>query len=449
MYKKISAKFIFLFTFLFTLLLSAGEFRIVATADLHGDLRELALLAPAIRKAQPDLLLDAGDLTGGNLVAELDGGSSMIRALNLLKYHFRIPGNHDFDTLPGAFAAQCRAFRGENLGGDWSWAGVRGTPWRIVTKGKFKAAVIGLTEPNIGRRHLDLPSAPQFKAWQAALHKALEEVRAAGVNYTVLLWHNGIDSFPYGVKHALKPFTGIDLVIAAHSHQENPGFRHGNTYIIQPGAYAKSAAMVTVRYNDETLKIEHTSSVLLKGVPGRADPEIQALNKSAVKPWYPRIYSRVCRKGDLSYRSFPRLGAEALRQAGGTQGAVFICSVPSAKAGNADCFKDLFRLLPYHNTLCTVKLKKKELVMLLEDLQQNNRKYRRIMGVSGFRWNFKSRRLENFNKETITLTVNNYLMVSSPVLRRILPDKSRWYHLGLQERESVERYLKNRRALKN
>ena len=44
---------------------------------------------------------------GRYLVAELDGGSSMIRALNLLKYNFRIPGNHDFDTSQSAFAAQC------------------------------------------------------------------------------------------------------------------------------------------------------------------------------------------------------------------------------------------------------------------------------------------------------------------------------------------------------
>ena len=74
-----------LFALFVSFFLAGGEFRIAATADLHGNLRALALLAPQIRAAAPDILADAGDLTGGNLLAELDGGRSMIQALNLLK----------------------------------------------------------------------------------------------------------------------------------------------------------------------------------------------------------------------------------------------------------------------------------------------------------------------------------------------------------------------------
>lgn len=446
MYQKLSAKCIFLFTFFLFLLLPAGEFRIVATADIHGDLRALALLAPEIRRAKPDLLLDAGDLTGGNLVAELDGGSSMIRALNLLKYNFRIPGNHDFDTSQSAFAAQCRLFRGETLGGDWRWGNLQGISWRIVSKGKFKVGVIGLTEPGISRRHLKVDSAPVFIPWQTALENALKKLRSAGVHCTLLLWHNGIDAFPHGVKHALKNVNGIDLVIAAHSHKENPGAMYGSIYIIQPGAYAKSAAMVSIRYNDETLKIEHINSGLLRGVSGVEAPDIKALNKSAVKPWYPKIYSKICRKGDLSYNSFPALGACALREAGGTQGAVFLSSIPRSSSRNAECYRDLFHLMPFHNTLCTVELSRKELAMLLEDLHKNNRKYQRLMGVAGFRWNFKKRCIENFHGNRITLTVSSYLMVSSPVLRRAAHNSSRWQHLGIPERHAVEQFLKKRKG---
>ena len=35
-------------------------------------------------------------------------------------------------------------------------------------------------------------------------------------------------------------------------------------------------------------------------------------------------------------------------------------------------------------------------------------------------------------------------MVSSPVLKRILPDKSRWFRLEITERDAVEAFLRKR-----
>lgn len=43
--------------------------------------------------------------------------------------------------------------------------------------------------------------------------------------------------------------------------------------------------------------------------------------------------------------------------------------------------------------------------------------------------------------EKISITVNNYVMTSSPVLKRVLSDTGRWQHLGLTERSVVCRYL--------
>lgn len=439
----------FLLTFFFFITcLAAGEFRIAATADLHGNLRNLALLAPQIRKNAPDLLLDAGDLTGGNLLAELDGGRSMIEALNLLKYDFRIPGNHDFDCPAENFAEQCRRFKGVTLGADWRWGKISGVPARVVTKGKFRLGIIGLTEPGLQRRHLPVASAPRCEEWEKALRRQIIRLRREKVHFILLLWHNGIDARPNGAAHVLKRFPEIDLVVAAHSHKENAGVRISNSYLVQPGAHGTSASLVRITYNDRTLKVEKISSCLLRGVPGERSADIDGLSKRAVKPFYPEIFRKVCRKGDLSYRNFPRLGAEALKKAGATQGAVFVCSTPGKGAGEQ--YRDLFRLMPYWNTLCTVELNRDELKALLEDLHKNSRKFKRTVWTAGFTWTPPSRRSKGRFQAppVLSVTVSSYTMVTSPVLKKVLREKTpRWKHRGdLVERDVVKNHLVTRRS---
>ena len=88
-----------------------------------------------------------------------------------------------------------------------------------------------------------------------------------------------------------------------------------------------------------------------------------------------------------------------------------------------------------------------ELTALLQDLQQNNSKYKRLMGISGFRWNFRKRALElqSLPAGKISLTVSSYLMVSSPVLRPLLREKApRWRHKEITERETVAEFLQSR-----
>jgi hypothetical protein len=109
-------------------------------------------------------------------------------------------------------------------------------------------------------------------------------------------------------------------------------------------------------------------------------------------------------------------------------------------------FKDLFRLMPYRNTLCTVELTRAELRELLDDLERNNRKFKRIMGVHGFQWLPGSRRRKGVLKapEKLSVTVNSYLMTTSPVLKKILPDTKRWKALHIVERDAVQHFLEER-----
>ena len=436
---------VFLFVCL-VLCLSGGEFKVAATADLHGNLRALSFLAPAIRNAKPDLTVDAGDLTGGNLLAELDGGASMIEALNMLNFQFRIPGNHDFEMPSAVFAGQCARFKGITLGADWRWGSVTPLPCAVVRKGAFKAGIIGLTEPDIHRRFLPIPGMPGTIPWQQALSNAVKQLRKEKVNALILVWHCALDNRYNGPFQAARLFPEIDLIICAHSHKENPGVRYRSSYFVQPGAYASSAALVKIHYDDKTLKVSRITSTLLRGNAGAPAPDLAALNKNAVKPFYKDIYRKVCRKGDLSAKNFPRLAAQALAEAGKTQGAVFTSAIPDKYASKGDCYKDLFRIIPYWNILCTVELTRSELKAFLEDLHKNNRKFKRTTGIYGFQWTpGRGRKPGVFRApEKLRITVNSYTMTSSPVLKKLLKTPGRWHSLPLVERDIVEKFLRNR-----
>ena len=439
-------KKLFLLFALAGLSLGAGEFRVAATADIHGNLRNLAALAPAIRREKPDILVDAGDLIGGDAFSEHDGGRSMIDALNLLHCAFRVPGNHDFETTPGDFHELCRRFRGVTLGSDWRWGDVSGVPFRIVTKGKFRCAVIGLTEPGIRRRHLP-GRGPRFTDWPAVLRKNLAEIRRQQVSFIVLVWHNGLEARPDGIAHVIRNFPEIDAVVAAHSHRANPGSREGNCYVVQPGAYALSGALLGITYDDRDGKVRSIRSRLLSPDPENPDPELSRLARRSGAYWHELGKKRVCAPGDLAPARFPALAAEALARAGGTPGAVFVCRTPGNGNVPPDSLAALHRLLPFRNVLCTVELERNELRELMEELSRNAARFKRRIAVRGFSWQPGSRKRPAFFRAPvrIRLTLTDYTLLSSAVLRRVMEQRPHcWRCLDIVERDAAAAFLSSR-----
>lgn len=439
-------KKLFLLLALAGLSLGAGEFRVAATADIHGNLRNLAALAPAIRREKPDILVDAGDLIGGDAFSEHDGGRTMIDALNLLHCAFRVPGNHDFETTPGDFHELCRRFRGVTLGSDWRWGDVSGVSFRIVTKGKFRCAVIGLTEPGIRRRHLP-GRGPHFTDWTAVLRKNLAGIRRQQVSFTVLVWHNGLEARPDGIAHVIRNFPEIDAVVAAHSHRANPGSREGNCYVVQPGAYALSGALLGITYDDRDGKVRSIRSRLLSPDPENPDPELSRLARRSGAYWHELGKKRVCAPGDLAPARFPALAAEALARAGGTPGAVFVCRTPGNGNVPPDSLAALHRLLPFRNVLCTVELERNELRELMEELSRNAARFKRRIAVRGFSWQPGSRKRPAFFRAPmrIRLTLTDYTLLSSPLLRRVMEQRPGcWRCLDIVERDAAAAFLSSR-----
>jgi 2',3'-cyclic-nucleotide 2'-phosphodiesterase (5'-nucleotidase family) len=446
---------------LFAFALAAGEMRIVVTTDLHGNLRNFAVLASEMHKHidERTLTIDLGDTVPGTFASEYaENSSGMAEALNLVGTELWIPGNHDFALAPDDFRSFVRRFKGRVLGGDWRCAGVSGEAVVIVEKGGVRCAVIGLTDLKMPQRIL--PGADmEFRNPFAVLDECMKRVYAARPHVVVLAWHNGLYTKLGSVQEVLRRYPGIDLVLGGHSHQEIPGRRIGKkTLFVQPGAHGHAAGVVDITTDDATGKITRVTSKLIRGDIARPAPEIAALGRQL------DLECRGLRDWDLGRCAPPRPGernaelgkssAEALRAAGNADAAaIWLGTRDRDRGGRQFTYGDLYGLLPHRNELCVLTVTRDELTKFTaeHDKLVRDRGYPQILFVAGMKVHRAGdgaiTRIEA--PEKLTLAVNDYLIADSSVLRPLAyRDDRNFRRLGVTERDAVAEYLavlKNKR----
>lgn len=225
--------------------LSGRELQIIATCDMHGSLSGFARMLPVIQQYPDAVKLDLGDLFQGEVLPDLLKGEPMITALNLAKYDFFIPGNHEFELPLPQLAGLFGSFNGQILG-QFRIPGVKVLPWQLVKRNGFTLAVIGMTDNGIYRDRKIYPGlkiVPEL----AAVEKAMQDIRKHKVDAVILARHGGNYLSGMTLGRFLRKYPEIRLVICGHSHQEIPGQRSGRTMIVQPGAHCASAVLVTLR----------------------------------------------------------------------------------------------------------------------------------------------------------------------------------------------------------
>ena len=442
--------------------LAGGEMRLVVTTDIHGNLRNLAALAPEIRKHTDDrtLIVDLGDTVSGEFPSEYaENSTGMAEALNILGTALWVPGNHDFAMDKKDFRDFVRRFKGRALGGDWNFAGVGGEPFVIVERGGIRCAVVALTDTKMPQRIL--PGADMtFRDPFAVLDECMRRIHAAKPHVVVLAWHNGLHSNLGGVREVLRRHPGIDIVLGGHSHQEIPGMRLGRrTIFVQAGAHARAAGVVDIRTDDATGKITGINSKLIRGDLNAPDAELAALDR--------RLYleSRGIRFRVLGNHAPPRpgerdaelgiSGAEALRAAGNADAALLWLGTDDRPRKRTDfTYGDLYRILPHRNELCVLTVTRDELAKFIAEHEQLVRKrgYPRQLFAAGVvihrAGNGDITRIDAPRK--MTLAVNDYLISDSRVLRPAAFDPKRGFRrLGRLERDVVADALTARRNRNN
>ena len=251
-----------------------------------------------LRRANPGgvLLLDAGDLFQGTLVANVTEGRAMIDAFNQLQYTAVAVGNHEFDYGPegpapmatrpeelpfGALAARIREARFPILSSnifelasgkrpDWL---IHGGTLLVEAKG-IKVGIIALTTPQTPFTTNPANVALlRFGPLATAALGGAKALRAQGAELIVVVAHAGGKCAKVGPPEDLSscdqdhgeifqmlnalPEGTIDAVIAGHVHTRLGHYVHG-TPVISTSGMGKHFGVIDLFVDPKTHRVAHS-----------------------------------------------------------------------------------------------------------------------------------------------------------------------------------------------
>ncbi|MCR5577033.1 MAG: bifunctional metallophosphatase/5'-nucleotidase [Oscillospiraceae bacterium] len=213
---------------------------ILYTSDVHCGVDKgwgyagLAAAKEQLSKEYNVLLVDDGDAIQGEPVGTMTKGDAIIDIMNTVGYDAFLPGNHEFDygvdhllTLlkKANFPVICCNFNKE---GELLF-----DPWLIREIGGVKVGFVGVVTPDTLRGSSPknfqdengnfIYSFMEDKTGERlyeTVQKNVDEVRAAGADYVVLLAHLGKNetSSPWMYSEVIANTTGIDALLDGHSH---------------------------------------------------------------------------------------------------------------------------------------------------------------------------------------------------------------------------------------
>jgi 5'-nucleotidase/UDP-sugar diphosphatase len=240
-----------------------------------------------------------------------------------------------------------------------------------------------------------------------------------------------------------RAFPEIRLIVSGHSHTELQQPIHGsNALIVRTGSYGRFVGRVDLDFEDRTLKKLSTQLIEAKGVP----PDPEALQ--AVEPYRAKVERQMNTVlGELlnlvtdAYRA--RTGAQiALTNTGGIR-----TSLPAGPI----TYGKLFEILPFENTLVTMKITGAQLKRSLAV---------RLTAVSGIRVTFDLRKpkgeqlvsvtLEDgsavLDNATYTVAINDFMQAGGDDYTEFA-NGTEARDTGIRLRDVVSDYIKAKRSL--
>ncbi len=407
---------------------------ILNTCDLHGNilptenyegqtnLGGIARCATVIRQIREHeknvLLVDAGDTMQGTTVSFLTGGQVMVQCLNQLHYDSWTWGNHEFDWGLDKLAAAAEKAELPIVVANIREAkdDTNSVPRRIVSRLKpyimreidgVRVGIIGLDTPGVpswSRPRL-IPGL-EFLDSVDTLRRVIPEARTAGAQVLVLVCHQGYreagDDHANQINAIAHEFPELDVIIGAHTHRNFPEFKVGNVLYCQADYYGIYLGRVDLVFDtDRGRVVRRRSNTFIMDDHVPFDPSILKLTAEEIDRAEKASATIIGEATDdfwvrtLPYKETPihdlifNAIADALRDRGVKIDAVVHGIVENrygVKKG-AITVGDVWKVVPYENTIGVVQLTPAELREVLdEDCDMfNNSAFR---GIWGLKWTF-------------------------------------------------------------
>jgi 5'-nucleotidase len=258
-----------------------------------------------LRQKRPDgvVLLDAGDMFQGTLVANLTEGEAVIQAYNLLRYDAVALGNHEFDYGPEGAGVIATRPSEDPLGNikrrmaeamfPFLAANVTekesglAPPWKardsiVIERKGVRIGIVGLSTPSTPLVTLAQNVAGlRFGGLAENAEKQARDLRSRGAQVVVVVMHAGggckIESDPtdpsgcdpngelFQMIRELPPGT-VDAVVAGHTHQFLSHFV-GGVPAIQSSSFGVAFGMIDLWFDKKQGKVDTRRTAIAKPIP--------------------------------------------------------------------------------------------------------------------------------------------------------------------------------------
>ncbi len=405
---------------------------ILHTTDLHaqiwpttdydgnqnvGGVARVATKVAEIRANTPNVLLvDAGDTIQGSAVGFLTDGQVMMKYLNYMKYDAWVLGNHEWDWGADKLDACVKSVKIPIVTANVKYGGERkdigGTasdriatachPYRIIESAGVKVGIVGITTPGIpnwSRPHL-IPGM-QFESSVDALRRVIPEMKSKGAEILVLVTHQGWresgDDHANQLNAVTREFPELDVIIGGHSHRHFPEHKlkgilytqanYWGTYLGRVDFVYDTAAKKLVSRKATTIPMDATveyDKKLLRELSDDLD-RTKAVNSEivgeAAEDFLPT-------DGGRRETAIHNLIGESIRAALKKRGIEVVgvfhglldekASLPKGEIA----VRDVWRIVPYENTLGVADLAAAELREIMEESAAlwQRQQFRGLMG---------------------------------------------------------------------
>ncbi len=205
------------------------------------------LMAEKKAANQNVLVIDAGDRLQGSLIYSIKKWPAVVEVEKFMDFDIATLGNHEFDEGCEELAKYLNASKfpvvAANLapGAACPLSKANIVPYKIYDFGSFTVGVIGLANSSVfvGAKACN---STVFKDPKASAQKAIDELKAKGINLIIITSHLGLpeDLLLGGT------LKGADIIVGGHSHKYiGPGSEIGPYPIVVTSAEDKPVLIVT------------------------------------------------------------------------------------------------------------------------------------------------------------------------------------------------------------
>ena len=180
------------------------------------------------------ILVDDGDSIQGEPIGTMTKGEALVELMNEAGYEIAIPGNHEFDYGMEQFLSLTEKAKFQYISCNFNKDGeLVFEPYVIKELGGAKVAFVGVTTPKTLTS-----STPKYfqnekgefvygffqdetgEGVYSAVQKAVDDARAEGAEYVIVLGHMGNEEEcrPWTYADVIENTTGIDAFLDGHSH---------------------------------------------------------------------------------------------------------------------------------------------------------------------------------------------------------------------------------------